>query len=426
MNKELKEAPEVNMYDLSTKGGTTVQNTANCYLIKAAGTYKIPLVYGNAIQNGTTPTDMFTSSANVKQQKDIKEEYILRKFLDHDDKPITNARITKTNNGANKPSKGKLVWADIKGIVTDIKIEGDYITFKVNKDKIENGNAVIAATKDDGTVVWSWHLWFATDIVLNNVTCTDAENKVITLMQFPIGLKVKEWIGNINSRSVRVRVKQENSNETADVVFTQYRSFSKFSASAVFYQFGRKDALPPVDNPADGSFVAKYVDKVEIGDCIKNPESFFVGKNSSAGYNWEAGSMSMYNLWTKDVASGDVEHNLPFKKTIYDPSPVGYKVASAATFNNMKGVESYKDYVTFYQKDKPENRINVPYVDFRWHQSPKMVEQTKSMARIFWSSTRYGTALGNCLSYEPSNKKKPIGCAAWRRGCGIPVIPMKE
>lgn len=56
-NQALKNAEEKgsnsNPYNLANKtGGEQVENTANCYVISAAGYYRIPLVYGNAIKNG--------------------------------------------------------------------------------------------------------------------------------------------------------------------------------------------------------------------------------------------------------------------------------------------------------------------------------------------------------------------------------------
>ena len=50
-------------YDLSTSGGTLSQETANCYAINSPGTYKLPLVYGNAIKDGNPNTDAYSNSA---------------------------------------------------------------------------------------------------------------------------------------------------------------------------------------------------------------------------------------------------------------------------------------------------------------------------------------------------------------------------
>ena len=64
-----------NPYDLSTKGGSEARNTANCYVISAPGYYKIPLVFGNAIKNGTdNPSSYQTYNSGT---------YILQNFKDY-------------------------------------------------------------------------------------------------------------------------------------------------------------------------------------------------------------------------------------------------------------------------------------------------------------------------------------------------------
>lgn len=65
-----------------TDGGSTVQNTANCYVVSAPGYYCFPLVYGNAIKNGTTNTPAYTSN---KTGSDI-----LTPFINHTGNPITS------------------------------------------------------------------------------------------------------------------------------------------------------------------------------------------------------------------------------------------------------------------------------------------------------------------------------------------------
>ena len=53
-------------YDLSTKGGSVAnRSTANCYVISAPGHYLIPLVYGNAIENGATNSNAYISHATA-------------------------------------------------------------------------------------------------------------------------------------------------------------------------------------------------------------------------------------------------------------------------------------------------------------------------------------------------------------------------
>ena len=182
-----------NYYDLSTydyKGNPTNRNTANCYLISAPGYYKIPLVYGNAITNGATNTNAYISQAPTGTWY---ESYILRHFKDHDNKDITNPWITQSNGGANVPNGAKLVWADESGLVTNLAVTGSgtnaFVQFEVPADKIKSGNAVIAVKKG-GTVVWSWHLWFAPQDALGTVTCTNFQ-----------GYKYKFWYGNAAART---------------------------------------------------------------------------------------------------------------------------------------------------------------------------------------------------------------------------------
>ena len=73
--RKLKEAAPAKDVDLSTRdvnGNSTLMNTANCYMVHARGTYKFPIVYGNAIKNGATNTIAFnpTMDRSVKEIQD--------------------------------------------------------------------------------------------------------------------------------------------------------------------------------------------------------------------------------------------------------------------------------------------------------------------------------------------------------------------
>ena len=73
-----------------TDGGSTNENTANCYVVSASGFYCFPLVYGNAIKNGTTNTSAYTSNKTGVS--------ILTSFINHTGNPITSPYI-KENSG---------------------------------------------------------------------------------------------------------------------------------------------------------------------------------------------------------------------------------------------------------------------------------------------------------------------------------------
>ena len=164
-NKGLKEATALGSasvpYDLSlhnVQGATIARSTANSYVISAPGHYRIPLVYGNAIENGNNnPSSYQTSNTGY---------YILSNFRDHNNQAITDPWIEKTNGGANNGVDGaEVVWADAANLVHSPSIVHDgsdaFLDFEVKAADIQSGNAVVAVTKGSGaskTVLWSWHL----------------------------------------------------------------------------------------------------------------------------------------------------------------------------------------------------------------------------------------------------------------------------
>lgn len=111
LQSAIEKGTETAPYNLANQtGSSTVQNTANCYVVSAPGYYCFPLVYGNAIKNGTTNTSAYTSNKTGSN--------ILKTFINHTGDPITSPYI-KNNNC--QPSKAELVWQDAPGLVTDIK-----------------------------------------------------------------------------------------------------------------------------------------------------------------------------------------------------------------------------------------------------------------------------------------------------------------
>lgn len=104
-------------------GNISLDNVAaNCYVIYASGSYKFPTVKGN----GT---------------KSIGE--------------VSYAEILWESLGTSEiPSIGDL-------IKTATYSDG-YITFETS-DTFKEGNAVIAAKDEEGTVLWSWHIWLVED-----------------------------------------------------------------------------------------------------------------------------------------------------------------------------------------------------------------------------------------------------------------------
>ena len=316
-------------YDLSTKGGSIARSTANCYVISAPGHYEIPLVYGNAIKDGANnPSSYQTSNSGA---------YILQHFKDHADQNITDPWITKSNSGANAPDDAKLVWADESGLVTNLAVTGSgtnaFVQFEVPANKIKNGNAVIAVTKG-GTVVWSWHLWFAPQDVLGTVACTNFDNKVYKFTNETLGWKYTVWKGSTYSapRKVRVKVEQTVANggvkQSAYITITQNPGNTREGYST-FYEFGRKDALPATDAIAQGSY--SFDDTPgdhSIGYAIQHPEIHYRWfRNWTNGYNQR-------NLWSmNNTVTGFYDNAVV--KTVYDPCPAGFQMPASRAFTGF-------------------------------------------------------------------------------------------
>lgn len=319
-------------YDLSTKGGSVARSTANSYVISAPGHYSIPLVYGNAITRGATNSHAYTSSASGT--------YVLQHFKDHAGQDITDPWITQSNSGANAPDAAKIVWADESGLVTDLSVAGSgtnaFVKFEVPASAIKNGNAVIAVTKG-GTVVWSWHLWFAPQDVLNTTAVTNFQNKVYNFTNETLGFKYTAWSGSTYSapRSVRVKVEQTvgqaGGKQVGYITITQNNGSVRQGYSTL-YQFGRKDAFPGTNTTPDGSFTQNGGNNMSIQNGIQNPGTFYI--DGSSWHNDPPSGYTYYNLWSmENTITG--YNDYPVVKTIYDPSPAGFKMPASNAFTGF-------------------------------------------------------------------------------------------
>ena len=337
-NDGLKNAPAVGSaaapYNLSNStGAATVENTANCYVISAPGHYRIPLVYGNAIKNGATNSNAYETTATGT--------YVLQHFQDHAGQPITNPWIEKTNSSAYANIDGaKIVWSDEKDLVTSPTIAhvgGDgYLDFEVKQSDIKSGNAVVAVTKG-GTVVWSWHLWFAPKSALNKIEVTNHQGVKYNFTEETLGWKPKGEVTTYNApRTVKVKVEQTIANGGAKlftVINITQNNGGKKEGISTHYQFGRKDAFPGTDESLpQGSFNKNAGDNMSITNGIQNPQNFYTWGGS--WYNNPPAGYSYYNLWSADNTTTGWNDNAVVK-TVYDPCPVGFKMPASNAFTGF-------------------------------------------------------------------------------------------
>ena len=330
-------------YNLSNStGAATVENTANCYVISAPGHYRIPLVYGNAIKNGATNSNAYETTATGT--------YVLQHFQDHAGQPITNPWIEKTNSSAYANIDGaKIVWADEKDLVTSPTIAhvgGDgYLDFEVKATDIKSGNAVVAVTKG-GTVVWSWHLWFAPKSALNKIEVTNHQGVKYNFTEETLGWKPKGEVTTYNApRTVKVKVEQTIANggtKQFTVINITQNNGDKKEGIATLYQFGRKDALPGTDTfyPTNSYSFDNTTGGRSLGYAIQHPENMFIyAQTGTYYYDWC--NATYYNLWSADNTTTGFNDNAVVK-TVYDPSPVGFKMPASNAFTGFTSDGQYQ------------------------------------------------------------------------------------
>lgn len=345
-------------YNLSNEtGAAAVQNTANSYLISAPGHYMIPLVYGNAITKGQTNSSAYISSAPVTPVKFGSPEkwtdVILHHFVDHNSQKITDPWIEKTNNKANNGVNGaEITWSDENNLVTlpGSPIYRDasgnaYVKFEVKKDNIKSGNAVISVKKGN-TILWSWHLWFAPKTALDEISVTNAQNKVYKFTNETLGWKPTEWTGTSYSapRTVKIKIEQTIANngtkQIGVITITQNAATTKRSGTTTLYQWGRNNAFPG-STVAQGQIISSKED-IHMNNKIQKPSYFFSTKIDRYGRIDQTDGLTkyhyFYNLWSmnnrNEVADGKVS-TVDVVKTIYDPCPVGFNVPTTGAFSGF-------------------------------------------------------------------------------------------
>lgn len=238
---------------------TELAGPANSYNVTAAGDYKIKAtVMGNG-------------------DKGLHSSF-----------PITSTAIS--------PAGATLVWQEVEGLISDVKLQDGFLCFTcANKD----GNAVVAATAADGTILWSWHIWSAE-------APTDVDLGTWTLMDRNLGATM---------------AKDEES-------------------CGLYYQWGRKDPFSRVLAFDSASGEGWYHPVVGGGDdagsadihCIAysvaHPNEYIALSNRNDDWLVEPNQRYLWGL------NWEVDGNIDFQpfKSVYDPCPKGYAVATPNCF----------------------------------------------------------------------------------------------
>ena len=373
--------------DLSTENGRT--ESSNCYVINSPGHYKFPLVYGNSLDNRVAYGTGSSSDNNVWAY-----------LKDHTDAAINDSWIKE--NSAVKSAGGikdaVIVWQDSPGLVTDVKLhEGkdEFIEFKVRKETLNQGNAVIAVRDASKTILWSWHIYVthyswdgSADVSLTARTTGERHDLA------PVNVGYCDRHDGCGERTVTLNIyatmPDGNELKIKTYEFTQEAIQASYAGDNTYYQWGRKDPMLPgiyngdiplelrvnkyntVGKPESGIYMPEEFDMVNkpyypnsaegynfkagesmvlIGETIRHPYLFYMknyridvtpSQESTYGFarrHWH--KEAIYNAWDinrSGLASGGkfvAQNDGAVTKTIYDPSPRGYNMPPSNAFSAL-------------------------------------------------------------------------------------------
>lgn len=425
-NKVLQTATEKgaagNYYNLSnTNGGDAIQNTANSYLISAPGYYRIPLVYGNAVKGGTTNESSYKTAHTGTD--------ILSNFKDHLGNDITTPYIN-VQNASNPATQASIVWMDQQALVDGLSVtnNGDksFVNFHVSAANIKNGNAVIAVKSADGTIMWSWHLWFDHSDALSTIACTNHEGDNFKVTKNILGYTIYKWKSTSyeSPRVARMKIEQEVGNgakKSAYITITQ-SPYAEREYSTALYQFGRKDAFPGTNTLYESTFVENGGNNISIVNAIQNPGTFYTDGNK-----WDT-EYRYFNLWSMQTTSqGDASKTLV--KTVYDPCPIGFTMPPLKTFSgatttgktntNNKDINALGNWDQgwhFYAKDSSSpSTVYYPAIGSRTAKEGKLYG-VKDRG-YYWVGVPSSTSAGNNLDIRntivipANNLNRAVGCS---------------
>lgn len=305
-------------YNLATDNGEDgAMTTANCYVVNAVGTYKLPLVYGNGLKNGAKNNPAFNGN-----------------FKDYQNNTITDPWIKGTDNCC-------LVWSDGFYMFKNVHKEGDYLVFTLDPNYTQQANAVLAVRDASNNIMWSWHIW-VTERNVNATHDVEGWNESTHYYLMPCNLG---WIDGkqvyYNQRNFAFTFTQNGTGTVRTLNVVQKGDhFDYKDAGSTYYQWGRKDPMVALKNRElhdkddyrlhevgqDGYGYNTSAKHVTLGEAIQHPNVFYT--TTSTYYCWL--STPIYNLWNTNSPENPNITNPT--KTLYDPSPRGFKIPPSKAF----------------------------------------------------------------------------------------------
>ena len=374
----------IKVKDLSLQdvyGNPINRSTANCYVIREAGQYKLPLVFGNAIKNGQVNAASYTKNGGAYSHN----------FVDGEGFVLTSPYIEVVNpHGIQRLTTN----SDAENCMSDLNIiDGDicrYIEFTINSVPTEGANIVISAECTFKSV-WNWHIWLWPHD-LTPVEITNATGVKYNIM--PVNLASKYDSDGVHLKNW-------------------------------FYQWGRAvpllcpSAWNSTTDHTPGS-ITKSSRASDISFGIYNPTTFYY--NSRSPYNW-FGDKSYYNLWDAACTGTGASDN-DTVKTVYDPCPVGWKIPNGNVFTGFSTsnvVGSFDGGWKF--KRYSGDTVGVFFPASGWRSNSDGFRYNVGSYGYAWLSSARSQGFAYCMNFDSSNV---VPQGNHRRACGLSVRPVQD
>ena len=284
---------EDNFVDLSAG------ESANCYMITQGGSYKfLASVKGNGV---TTSCGLPAATEGIC---DVKVYY-------SDGAPFVDGNFS---------------------------LIGDYVYFSTVSGDLPSGTVLLSALDQDGTALWSWHIWANGDIA--DVRLSDGS----------------VWL-NMNLGAHQVEFNAEGYN-------------------GYYYQWGRKDPfLQKYTTSTSAGVLAPFVSHASATDgslaaSIANPHVFYGGFHPSGvsdiTEDWSTydDDEKVYDWWNRNI-TGDAQNSVPASKTMFDPCPAGYHVPVYSDLASLLQL-ARADVQSVSGGRMIEDKLFFPYTSYRY------------------------------------------------------------
>ncbi|MDE5847044.1 MAG: hypothetical protein K2H71_06805 [Muribaculaceae bacterium] len=386
IDRALKEMPEkgtdLRPYNLSNAtGDTLVQNTANCYIVNAPGTYSIPIVYGNAIKDGrlnekslksdwfTTNTEMIKtpSAGRLTKRTNTAASYVSLEVT----KPYIVDYKAETTAASNYIKSVKVQWQSPmedgqEDIISDVKLSDDRrtITFKVNRSNIRQGNALISIF-DSSYEMWSWHIW-VTDYVpgQNDKTLVNREGKRYTVMPCYLG-----WVDHregVDNQIFRMTVGIKGTTKRFEL-YLRIKGTLLINGETPLYQWGRPiPFMNPLTSPISYSTYKATLNKPLIFS-VCSPMIVFTEvqsrnfNNTINIWNWTNSTIINSSNYSIDIRNAGSWTTGATVKTIYDPCPAGYCIPNGDVFSGITSSDGNFSKNTYQVEDSKYSNADEVY-----------------------------------------------------------------